>query len=66
MLRDVPLVKKGRMAKLILNNGLIHIATVAQIQEDGALGSFVKVKNVSSQRVVNARVVGDGLVQVDF
>jgi flagella basal body P-ring formation protein FlgA len=66
MLRDVPLVKKGRLAKIILNNGLIHIATVGQIQEDGTLGSFVKVKNVSSQRVVYARVVGDALVQVDF
>jgi flagellar basal body P-ring formation protein FlgA len=66
MLREVPLVKKGKMAKIILTNGLIHIATVGQIQEDGALGSLVKVKNVSSQRVVYAKVVGDSLVQVDF
>jgi flagella basal body P-ring formation protein FlgA len=66
MLKDVPLVKKGRMAKIILTTGLIHIATVGQIQEDGILGSLVKVKNVSSQRVVHARVVGDSLVQVDF
>jgi flagella basal body P-ring formation protein FlgA len=66
MLRDVPLVKKGRMAKIVVENGLIHIATVGQIQEDGMLGSLVKVKNISSQRVVYARVIGDSVVQVDF
>lgn len=66
MLRDVPLVKKGRMAKMVLNSGSIQIATVGQIQEDGMLGSLVRVKNITSQRIVYARVVGDSLVQVDF
>ena len=66
MLRDVPLVKKGRMVKMVLNNGFITITTVGQIQEDGGMGSSVRVKNVSSERIVYARVVGDSLVQVDF
>lgn len=66
MLRDVPLVKRGWMVKMFLNNGFINIATVGQIQEDGAMGSLVRVKNMTSQRIVYARVVGDSLVQVDF
>jgi flagella basal body P-ring formation protein FlgA len=66
MLRDVPLVKRGRLVKMFLNSGLINIATVGQIQEDGAMGSLVRVKNMTSQRIVYARVVGDSLVQVDF
>lgn len=66
MLRDVPLVKRGRLVKMFLNNGLINISTVGQIQEDGAMGSLVRVKNMTSQRIVNARVIGDSLVQVDF
>jgi flagella basal body P-ring formation protein FlgA len=66
MLRDVPLVKKGRMVKMFLNNGFINIDTVGQIQEDGALGSLVRVKNMTSQRIIYARVLGDSLVQVDF
>jgi flagella basal body P-ring formation protein FlgA len=66
MLRDVPLVKRGRLVKMFLSNGLINISTVGQIQEDGAMGSLVRVKNMTSQRVVYARVVGDSLVQVDF
>jgi flagella basal body P-ring formation protein FlgA len=66
MLRDVPLVKRGRLVKMYLNNGLINISTVGQIQEDGVLGSLVRVKNMTSQRIVYARVVGDSLVQVDF
>ncbi len=66
MLRDVPLVKRGRLVKMFLSNGLINISTVGQIQEDGAMGSLVRVKNMTSQRVVYARVIGDSLVQVDF
>ncbi len=66
MLRDVPLVKRGGLVKMFLNNGLINIATVGQMQEDGAMGSLVRVKNMTSQRIVHARVVGDSLVQVDF
>lgn len=66
MLRDVPLVKRGGLVKMFLNNGLINIATVGQIQEDGVMGSLVRVKNMTSQRIVYARVVGDSLVQVDF
>jgi flagellar basal body P-ring formation protein FlgA len=66
MLRDVPLIKKGRMVKMVLNNGFITITTVGQTQEDGGMGSSVRVKNVSSERIVYARVVGDSLVQVDF
>ncbi len=66
MLREVPLVKKGRVVKMVLNNGSINITTVGQMQEDGGMGSSVRVKNISSQRIVYARVVGESLVQVDF
>lgn len=66
MLREVPLVKKGRVVKMVLSNGSINITTVGQIQEDGGMGSSVRVKNISSQRIVYARVVGESLVQVDF
>jgi len=66
MLREVPLVKKGRVVKMVLNNGTINITTLGQIQEDGGMGASVRVKNISSQRIVYARVVGESLVQVDF
>ena len=66
VLREVPLVKKGRVVKMVLNNGSINITTLGQIQEDGGMGSSVRVKNISSQRIVYARVIGESLVQVDF
>ena len=34
MLRDVPLVKRGGVVKMVLNNGPITITTLGQIQED--------------------------------
>jgi flagella basal body P-ring formation protein FlgA len=66
MLREVALVKKGRVVKMVLNNGLINIMTLGQIQEDGMMGSSVRVKNLGSERIVYARVVGESLVQIDF
>jgi flagella basal body P-ring formation protein FlgA len=66
MLRDVPLVKRGKLVKMFLNNGFINIATVGQIQEDGAMGALVRVKNMTSQRIIYGRVVGDSLVRVDY
>lgn len=66
MLREVPVVKKGELVRMVLSRGPLSITAMGQSQEDGTLGATVRVKNVTSQRVVYARVVSDSLVQVDF
>ena len=54
------------MVQVILESGAINITTMGLSEEDGAEGSFVRVRNVSSNKIIYARVIGDSRVKVDF
>jgi flagella basal body P-ring formation protein FlgA len=66
MLKEVTAVKRGKMVQITLNSGPINITTMGLSEEDGTEGSFVKVRNISSNKIIYARVVGDSMVRVDF
>lgn len=66
MLKEVAAVKRGKMVQIVLNSGAINITTIGLSEEDGAEGSFVKVRNISSNKIIYARVVGESKVRVDF
>jgi flagellar basal body P-ring formation protein FlgA len=66
MLKEVTAVKRGKMVQVILESGAINITTMGLSEEDGAEGSFVRVRNVSSNKIIYARVIGDSRVKVDF
>jgi flagellar basal body P-ring formation protein FlgA len=66
MLKEVSAVKRGKIVQVVLNSGAINITTIGMAEEDGAEGSFVKVRNISSNKIIYARVVGESKVKVDF
>ena len=66
MVRSIPMVKRGKPVKIIFNNGLMSITTIGQSQQDGMHGDLVKVKNVSSRKMIYARVMGNSLVRMEF
>lgn len=66
MLKDVPLVKKGKMVKIVFDNGLMRIATVGLPEEDGIAGSIVRVRNITSNKIIYARVLGDSVVGIEY
>ncbi len=66
MLRSVPVVKKGEVVRIVLENGPMVISTVGLCQEDGGQGDMVRVQNISSKKIIFARVAGQSLVRVDF
>jgi flagella basal body P-ring formation protein FlgA len=66
MLKEVTAVKRGKMVQIVLDSGAINITTMGLSEEDGAEGSFVKVRNISSNKIIYARVVGEAKVKVDF
>ena len=66
MLKEVTAVKRGKMVQIVLDSGAINITTMGLSEEDGAEGSFVKVRNISSNKIIYARVVGESKVKVDF
>ena len=66
MLKQVMPVKKGKMVQVILDNGAMKMMMSGIAEEDGAAESLVKVRNVVSNKIIYARVVGPAKVQVDF
>jgi flagella basal body P-ring formation protein FlgA len=66
MLKEVMPVKKGKMVHIVLDNGVMKIMTMGLSEEDGAEGALVKVRNITSSKIIYARVIGQAKVKVDF
>lgn len=66
MLKEITAVKRNKMVQIVLDSGAINITTMGMAEEDGAEGSFVKVRNITSNKIIYARVVGEAKVKVDF
>jgi flagella basal body P-ring formation protein FlgA len=66
MLKTVKTIKRGKMVKIVLENGPMMIVTFGLSEEDGSRGDFIKVRNISSNKIVYAKVIDDSSVSVDF
>lgn len=66
MLKEVTAVKRNKMVQVALDSGSINITTMGIAEEDGAEGSFVRIRNISSNKIIYARVIGESKVKVDF
>lgn len=66
MLRDVPLVKKGKPVKVIYHTDLMEIVTMALPEEDGSAGAIIKLRNPSSNKIIYGRVVSDAIVELNI
>lgn len=60
------LVRRGQSVDVIAGDGPFTISMKALALQDGANGANVRVRNVASQRDIDAQVVGDGKVKVKF
>jgi len=66
MLKEIKPVRKGKMVQVILDNGVMKMMMNGIAEEDGADDAVVRIRNVSSNKIIYARVIGQGKVQVDF
>ncbi len=66
MLRDAIMIKKGKMVRILLDNGPVRVISTGVSEENGAYGAMIKVKNTSSKKIIFARVEGQSLVRVEF
>lgn len=62
--RNADAVRKGDAVTLIARSGNIAIKVEAIALSNGQKGEQVRVRNTSSNRVVKARIVGEGLLEV--
>ena len=56
------LVKKGDKVTIRATHGVVTVATVGTAMRDGVAGEQIPIRNLKSNRLVNAWVIGRGLV----
>lgn len=61
-LRERPLVHKNKQAKANFNKPGIKLESDVLVLEDGYKGDIVKVKNLKSNQIFNAEVIGNNQV----
>lgn len=66
MLDKVPVVKNGQTVTIILENDIMKITAKGRARGTGAVGDLVSVQNLSSQKDIQARVIDQGTVRVEY
>lgn len=66
MFRPVPLVRGGQPVTLRVRAGAATVTVGAVAKEDGGLNEWIAVRQQDSRRVVTARVVEAGIVQISL
>ena len=65
-LSKVTLVRKGQVVNVFASGKGIFVEMKGQAMEDGVEGSFVRIKNISSNREFQAKVLNENSVKVYF
>lgn len=66
MINDSVIVKKGQRVLVVAQSPNLKITTVGEILENASIGSYVKVMNTSTRKVIRGILVEEGLVKVEF
>lgn len=59
-------IKRGEVVTLESSNGAIAVSTQAEALGSGRVGEQIRVRNLSSKRVIRAQVLGKGRVGANF
>jgi len=66
MIKEPVLVKKGEMVRIVLDDGQMSVMAMGVAEEEGVDRQRIRVKNLSSQKVIFAKVVGEAFVRVEL
>lgn len=61
-----PTIKRGERVEIQAQRGALILTTAGEARQDGLIDETIKVMNVGSKRVILCRVLGPGLVRVEF
>ncbi len=65
-LKNPTLVKRGDLVTILATVGSLRVTVPGEIKNTGGLGDTVRVKNMMSRRTLQARVIDEGLVEVEL
>lgn len=60
------LVRRGQHITIVAQNGGLNLRVKGKALMDGQQGQTIKVKNLSSKKLIYAKVVSSGIVRVNF
>ena len=66
VLKASRLIRKGSIVKMVAESGSLVVTAMGLSQENGGKGDIIRVKNLSSNKVIYAKVIDPSLVKVDF
>ena len=61
-----PVIKEGEMVKILARKGTMQLSASGLAKNEGRLGEVIAVKNISSNKMIHARVEQPGIVTVEF
>ncbi len=64
MLQAPKLVRRGERVTLIAENGRLKVRMTGEALSDGASGDLIRVRTSGSRRIIDGRVVSQGVVKV--
>jgi flagellar basal body P-ring formation protein FlgA len=65
-LEEAPLVRRGDLVTILARSGQLEVKAPGEARNAGAGGDLIRVKNLMSRQIVQAKVQEPGLVEVEF
>ena len=59
-----PMIKRGQLVKIIFYQGSIYLTATGVARTDGKLNQVIRVRNASSNKLIQAKVTAPGVVEV--
>ncbi len=66
MMSNSLLVKKGQRVVVLAESTGLNISTIGETNESAYVGSFVRVINISTKKIITGRLVDENTVKVEF
>jgi flagella basal body P-ring formation protein FlgA len=63
---NIPVIAQGDVVKITTQNGHFSISALGRARKSGAVGDIIPVVNLTSLKLINARIIDQNLVTVDF
>jgi flagella basal body P-ring formation protein FlgA len=66
MIGESLVVKKGQRVSVMASSNNLRITTIGELAENAQVGSYVKVLNISTKKIIKGILIDESLVKVEF
>ena len=64
IVETLPVIKRGQKVKMVIESGALHLTASGFAHSDGKVDQMIKVQNIESNKMLQGRVSGPGVVEV--